>query len=79
MASHEFTEMTSDPQLNAWVDPQNGENGDICNGQSVVITMNGNSWTVQLIYSKYDDTSSDGATYCLAQAASPEPNQLPTS
>ncbi len=38
VSSHEFAEMTSDPQLNAWVDPQNGENGDICSGQSDVIT-----------------------------------------
>ncbi len=74
VASHEFAEMTSDPQLNAWYDPQNGENGDICNGQTGTITAGANTWTVQLIYSKYDDTQTNGATYCIAEAASPEPN-----
>jgi len=73
VTSHEFAEMTSDPQLNAWYDPQNGENGDICNGESEQITVNGNTWTVQRIYSKSDDVRTNGATYCLAQAASPIP------
>jgi hypothetical protein len=75
VSSHEFAEMVTDPQLNAWYDPQNGENGDICNGKSDTITAGSNSWTVQRIYSKYDDVTTNGATYCLAQAASPEPLQ----
>lgn len=79
VASHEFAEMTSDPELNAWVDPQNGENGDICNGRSDTITVGPNTWTVQQIYSKYDDMNSDGATICLASAPSPEPSLLPGS
>ncbi len=77
VASHEFAEMTSDPQLNAWYDPQNGENGDICNGQTDTITVGGNTWTVQKIYSKYDDEQSNGARYCLGHAAKPEPSLLP--
>jgi hypothetical protein len=73
VASHEFAEMTTDPQLNAWYDPKAGENGDICNGESEVITVGANSWTVQKTYSKHDDEQSNGANYCLAQAPSPEP------
>ena len=77
VASHEFAEMTTDPQLNAWYDPANGENGDICNGEPDTITVGANAWTVQRIYSKYDDLASNGATYCLSQAPSPEPRLSP--
>jgi hypothetical protein len=73
VTSHEFAEMTTDPQLNAWYDPQNGENVDICNGQSDTITVGTNTWTVQAIYSKYDDVQTNGSTYCLSQVSSPEP------
>ena len=73
VTSHEFAEMTTDPQLNAWYDPQNGENGDICNGETDTITVGGNSWNVQRIYSKYDDVQTGGTTYCLARAPSPKP------
>lgn len=76
VTSHEFAEMTTDPQLNGWYDPQNGENGDICNGETGTITVGANTWTVQRIYSKYDDTQTNGARYCLAGAASPEPKLL---
>jgi hypothetical protein len=65
VASHEFAEMTSDPQLSGWYDPQNGENGDICNGESRTITVGGNTWTVQRIYSKQDDVNTNGQTYCI--------------
>jgi len=77
VASHEFAEMTTDPQLNAWVDPTNGENGDICNGESATLTVGTNTWTVQRIYSKYDDINSNGSVYCLSQAPSPEPRLSP--
>lgn len=73
VASHEFAEMTTDPQLNGWLDPQNGENGDICNGESDTITVNGDTWTVQATYSQTDDNNSNGNTYCVSQAASPIP------
>ena len=73
VASHEFAEMTTDPQLNAWYDPQNGENGDICNGETSTLSVGSDSWTVQRIYSKYDDVQTNGATYCLASAPSPKP------
>ncbi len=73
VASHEFAELTTDPELNAWYDPQNGENGDICNGQTDTITVGSNTWTVQRTYSKVDDVATNGATYCLAQAPAPKP------
>jgi hypothetical protein len=71
VASHEFAEMTTDPELNAWVDPKAGENGDICNGESATITVGANTWTVQRTYSKTDDMATKGQSYCLATAAAP--------
>jgi hypothetical protein len=67
VASHEFSEMISDPQLNAWLDKLTGnENGDICNGNSGTIAVGANTWTVQRMYSKLDDMLSGGATTCIA-------------
>jgi len=77
VTSHEFAEMTTDPQLNAWFDPVFGENGDICNGEADTITVGQNAWTVQRIYSKYDDINTSGATYCLSQSPNPEPRLSP--
>ena len=76
VASHEFAEMLTDPTPpTGWYDqsdPNSGENGDICNGQTDTITVGSNTWTVQRIYSKFDDQQSNGSNYCLAQVASPE-------
>jgi hypothetical protein len=77
VASHEFAEMTTDPELNAWLDPQAGENGDICNGESSVITVGADSWTVQRTYSKADDMATGGQSYCLATAPAPIPPLKP--
>jgi hypothetical protein len=71
VASHEFAEMTTDPQLNGWFDSQAGENGDICNGQTDQITVGGNTWNVQQTFSEVDDQS--GGSFCLAQAVTPKP------
>jgi hypothetical protein len=39
ISSHEISESITDPQLNAWYDPNTGnEIGDICNGNTKVIT-----------------------------------------
>jgi len=79
VASHEFAEMVTDPvPPTGWYDqrdPNSGELGDICNGQSDTITptAGSNVWTVQRIYSKFDDQQSNGSTYCLSQVTSPEP------
>ena len=79
VASHEFAEMLTDPiPPTGWydsTDPNSGECGDICNGESDTITgtLTGNVWTVQRIYSSTDDTASGGSNYCLSQAPSPEP------
>jgi hypothetical protein len=78
VTSHEFAEMVTDPAPpTGWYDqndPNSGEVGDICNGESDTITgASGNSWTVQRIYSAYDDQQTSGASYCLSQTANPEP------
>jgi len=78
VTSHEFAEMVTDAAPpTGWYDqndPNSGEVGDICNGESDTINgASGNTWTVQRIYSAYDDQQSGGANYCLSQAGSPEP------
>ncbi len=72
VASHEFAEMTTDPQLNAWYEGNaGGENGDLCNGESATITIGANTWTVQKTYSKTDDTGAPGAVFCRSEAPTP--------
>jgi hypothetical protein len=72
VASHEFAEMTTDPQLNAWFEGNaGGENGDLCNGESATIVVGANTWTVQRTYSKTNDTGAPGANFCLSEAAAP--------
>lgn len=77
VASHEFAEMVTDPNPpTGWYDqsdPNSGEIGDICNGQSDTITVGPNTWTVQAIYSSTDDQQSGGSNYCLSQVTTPEP------
>lgn len=73
VTSHEFAEMTTDPELNAWFDPSASELGDICNGESDTITVGANTWTVQRQYSKTDDINSNGATFCVTEAPNPLP------
>jgi hypothetical protein len=81
VASHEFAEMTTDPQLDGWSSPPMlcGEIGDICNGMSGTITVGGNTWTVQRIYSLADDINSNGAVFCRAGAPAPVPRCTCTS
>ena len=72
VASHEFSEMVTDPEITAWRDPNTGaENGDNCNGQSGTITVSGRIWTVQLMYSKSDDQNEQPA--CILAPANPIP------
>lgn len=79
VTSHEFAEMVTDPNPpTGWYDqsdPNSGECGDICNGESDTISgaTSSNVWTVQRIYSKYDDVRSKGSNPCLSQAQDPEP------
>jgi hypothetical protein len=78
VASHEYSEMVTDPELNAWFDGSTGaENGDICNGESGTITVGANTWTVQRMYSKADDVASNGAVTCLVEAPNPIPKLSP--
>jgi hypothetical protein len=72
VASHEFSEMVSDPELSAWYEP-GAENGDICNGEAGVITVGPNTWTVQRMYSKFDDIQTNGASFCVLEPNNPIP------
>jgi hypothetical protein len=72
VASHEFSEMVTDPQINAWRDSKSGEeNGDICNGRSAVINVEGRAWTVQQMYSHASYLN--GQPACIAGAPAPIP------
>ena len=74
VTSHEFAEMTTDPELNAWFDGTTGaENGDVCNGESGTITVEGRVWTVQRMYSRFDDVKTSGAAHCVTEPAAPLP------
>jgi hypothetical protein len=72
VASHEYSEMVTDPELSGWYEA-GAENGDICNGESATITVGANTWTVQRMYSKFDDINSNGASYCVVAPAAPIP------
>jgi hypothetical protein len=75
VASHEFAEMVTDPEINAWRDSGNGaEIGDICNGESEKITGSRQPWTVQRIYSYYDEAN--GKQPCVVNSPNPLPNLL---
>jgi len=74
VASHEFSEMISNPLGNAWFDDADGEeNGDLCNGLAGTINVSGRTWTVQRMYSKADDQSSQGNNICVLPPANPIP------
>lgn len=72
VASHEYSELVSDPELSAWFEP-GAENGDICNGEAATITVGANTWTVQRMYSKFDDINTNGASFCVVEPANPIP------
>jgi hypothetical protein len=75
VTSHEYAEMLTDPEIDAWRDSSNGaEIGDICNGESATITVSERSWTVQKMYSYYDDIH--GSQPCVVSPPSPLPNLL---
>jgi hypothetical protein len=68
VTGHEFAEMVTDPQLNAWFDGTTGaENGDICNVESGTINVEGRTWTVQRMYNKIDDVQSNGSAFCMTE------------
>ena len=74
VTSHEIAEMATDPNFpTGWFGQTSDEIGDICNGQSVTITVGQNAWTVQAIYSKTDDINTNGATFCRATVPNPLP------
>ena len=75
VTAHEFAEMTTDPQLDGWFDPDpgTGEVGDVTNGKPGEIVVSGRRWAVQAIYSKYHDTGRPGANFAVASSAAPVP------
>jgi hypothetical protein len=91
VTSHELSEMITNPNValtltstgESWCRPLNTgsisphENGDICNGQAGTITVGSNTWTVQQMYSKWDDMNSNGTTTCVTTEASPLASLLP--
>ena len=54
-----------------------GEIGDVCAGTFGSITVGSNTWTVQTMYSKWDDQESNGATTCVTSEPYPLPSLLP--
>jgi hypothetical protein len=69
VASHELAELVSDPQpFTGWTP----EIGDTCEGQGLNATFTGahGTWTVQKIYSLFDDEQ--GQTFCVASSAAPQ-------
>ncbi|MEA3202629.1 MAG: hypothetical protein QOI63_295 [Thermoplasmata archaeon] len=60
VAGHEYAEVVTDPQLNAWVDSGNQENADKCAwlssgpGRTQLVTMGGTSFAVQGLWSNVD-------------------------
>jgi hypothetical protein len=92
VTSHELSEMITNPNVvlslndtrtQSWCRPVAAgaphEAGDICStpqGAST-ITVGANTWTVQLMYSKWDDMNSNGATTCVSGSAFPLPSLLP--
>ena len=82
VASHELSEMFTDPEVgshDAWNDndANTGENGDLCNGLVGTITVGANTWNVQLMYSKWDDLISNGSANCVATNPTPYTSLVP--
>jgi hypothetical protein len=76
VTSHELTEAITDADVGiattfapplAWYDMNNGEIGDICNGQQGSYVANGTTYTIQLEFS-------NAASDCVLPPAAPSPN-----
>jgi hypothetical protein len=80
--SHEFSEMITNPDVEGnegWSNSSGfHENGDICNGQPGSLTVGSNTWNVQMMYSKWDDMQTNGATICVLGSSFPLPSLLPS-
>ncbi len=75
VTSHEFSEMVTDPRVDAWFDDAGDqpENGDICNGDAGTIKVGKNRWTVQRMYSKADDLKHGSGGMCILSPSKPIP------
>lgn len=69
VATHEFSEMVTDPQLNAWTDSQGNEIGDVCAGVDGNIAVGANTWKVQ---QEWDNNAN-----ACGLGSSPVPNPPP--
>ncbi len=76
VSSHEFAEAVTDADVGiattfaaplAWMDMNNGEIGDICNGQQGTFVANGTTYTIQLEFS-------NAANNCILPPAAANPN-----
>jgi hypothetical protein len=67
VGSHEFAEMVTDPQYNAWT-PDSGvtEIADPCENETGTITVGANTWTVQQLWSQTIQS-------CIGPVANPIP------
>jgi hypothetical protein len=65
VATHEFGEMCSDPQLNAWTDDSGNEIGDVCSVKEDIV-VGPNTWRVQTLWD-------NGANICDVGSSSTPP------
>ena len=71
VASHEFAEMVTNPLGTGWFNVKTGDEiGDVCNGTNTNMTVGGNTWLVQKIYSKTDDQNTSGRATCFGDTQS---------
>ena len=64
VSGHEYSEMVTDPALNAWYDSSGAENADKCAwkfGSSLLPFLNGSRWKVQGNWSNASGSCIDGA------------------
>jgi hypothetical protein len=62
VTTHEFGELCSDPQLNAWTDSSGNEIGDVCAGNDQDISVNGRTWRVQTLWDNNANACDVGAS-----------------
>lgn len=74
VASHEYTEMVTNPTGKGWYDIKGGEEiADVCNGGTAKITVGQNVWNVQKQYSLNDDKATSGRLSCVSSTEATTP------
>lgn len=80
VSGHEFSEMLTDPHLNAWYDSNGEENADKCAwsfGNSLLSFTNGSQWKIQGNWSNAAFTSSSGFPNSSNQNGCIDGNPIP--